>query len=104
MATKTLRGRRAGVDHGRGDVSVVAGEAAHRGLVPEHGHARADRLVLRHGAVPPGPILRYVFHRQAGPMAIPEFVRGRRLLRQFPPRLGMARGNPETSFFCSHFL
>lgn len=92
MAHETVRGRRAGADHDGDHVPAVAGDAAHRGVVPEHGHAGPDRPVLRHGHRAPDPVLRDGLRGAAGPVAVPEPLRGCRLLRQFPARVGLAGG------------
>lgn len=92
MAHETVRGRRAGADHDGDHVPAVAGAAAHRGVVPEHGHAGPDRPVLRHGPRAPDPVLRDGLRGAAGPVAVPEPLRGRGLLRQFPARVGLAGG------------
>ncbi len=92
MAAKTVRRRCPLTHHGRRHVPAVAREAAHWGLVSEHGHARFDRAILRHGDIPPLVILRDSIYGPARIMVVSEPIRGRWIFRQFPARMGMARG------------
>ena len=73
-------------------VPAVAAAAAHRGVVPEHGHAGPHRAVLRHGHLPAVPVRGDRVHGAARAVAVSEPVRGRGLLRQFPAGVGMAGG------------
>ena len=71
METETIRIGRAGARyHGR-DVPALANPAADRSVVPQYGIPGAHRPVLRHGYLPPHPILRDCSLHAARSVVIP---------------------------------
>lgn len=81
MADEALRGWGAAADHDGGDVPALAAGVAGGRVVSQHGFPGVDRLVLRHGHRPAHLVLRDGREYAEGPVALPESVRGRRLLR-----------------------
>lgn len=77
MEAETVRRRGAGGDLAGGHVPALAREAAHRGLVPQHGRAGTDRAVFRHGHFQIDSVLRDRVYSTAWLVAVPEFIRGR---------------------------
>ena len=78
--------------HGHRAVSAVAAVHEAGCVVSQYGHARLDWVVFRHGHCPLDPIRHHNVRDPARPMAVPEFIRGRGLLRLVPAYMGMAGG------------
>lgn len=93
MATEAICSRRAGGDYGGGHVPPVARETAHRRMVSQHGHVRLNWIVFRHGYLPTYLVLCNGVYGQTWNMALSKPIRGRGILRQFSPCVGLAGGS-----------
>lgn len=92
MEAEAVRCGRLGSRHCHCAVPAVATDAAPRCVVPEYGHARINRTLLRHGHCPPDSLHHHDIRCAAWSLALPESLRRRRFLRLVPACLGMARG------------
>ena len=80
MAAEAIRWWRAGSHHGCGHVPALAHQAAHWGVVSEHGHAGTYRVIFCHGDISLTALLCDGVYSQAWPLAISKPIRGCGLL------------------------